>query len=99
MSEFTVLGTVEFVAGSREQLLAALTAHRARSLAEEAGTLEFEILVPQDKEATIYTYEVYTDDEAFEAHLKGASFARIAQEAAEIITGLKINRVTTEIKV
>jgi autoinducer 2-degrading protein len=93
MSKFTVLGTIEFVAGAREQLLAALTAHRTRSLNDEPGTLEFEILVAREQETTLYTYEIYTDAEAFEKHLNGPSFARIGKETAEIITALKIGQV------
>jgi quinol monooxygenase YgiN len=95
MSKFTILGTIEFVAGTRDQLLAALAAHRARSLAEEPGTLEFEILVPREQQTAIYVYEVYTDEEAFEAHLNGASFAHIIKEAGGLITELTTSRITT----
>jgi hypothetical protein len=51
VSKFTVLATVKFVAGAREQLLDMLSAHRTRCLAEEPGTLTFEILVPVSKRA------------------------------------------------
>ena len=53
MSNLAILGTIEFIAGAREQVLAALTAHRARSLADEPGTLQFEILVCHDQAATV----------------------------------------------
>jgi (4S)-4-hydroxy-5-phosphonooxypentane-2,3-dione isomerase len=95
MSKFTILGTIEYAAGTRDQLLAALTAHRARSLAEEPGTLEFEILVPREQQSMIYIYETYVDEEAFEAHLNGASFAHIIEGAGGIITELTTSRVTT----
>jgi quinol monooxygenase YgiN len=97
MSQVNILGTVEFVAGTREQLLTAIDAHRARSLADEPGTLQFEILIPRDQETTIYLYEAYADEQAFEAHLNGSSFGRVAAETADIITALTTSRVTTYI--
>jgi quinol monooxygenase YgiN len=95
MSKFTVLGTIEFVAGARDQLLTALAAHRTRSLNDEPGTLAFEILIPREQETTLYTYEIYTDAEAFRKHLNGPSFTRVAKETAEIVTALEIGQVTT----
>lgn len=94
VSKFTVLATVKFVAGAREQLLDMLSAHRTRCLAEEPGTLTFEILVPREQESTFFLYEEYTDEEAFKTHVNAASFTRLVKEAAEIITELKANLVT-----
>jgi quinol monooxygenase YgiN len=94
MSKFTVLGTVEFVDGKRERLLELLSAHRVRSLAEEPGTLTFEVLVPREHDTTLYVYEEYTDEQAFLAHLNGPSFGHVVTEAADIITELKTGRVT-----
>jgi autoinducer 2-degrading protein len=93
MSKFTVLGTVQFVAGKREQLLELLSAHRVRSLADEPGTLAFEVLVPREHDTTLYVYEEYTDEQAFLAHLNGPSFRHVVAEAADIITELKTGRV------
>jgi (4S)-4-hydroxy-5-phosphonooxypentane-2,3-dione isomerase len=93
MSTFSVFGSVKFVPGSREQLLALLDAHRARSL-EEPGTLQFEVLVPRDQDDVLYMYEVYADEHAFSAHVNGASLARITEETAGIITELVANSVT-----
>jgi (4S)-4-hydroxy-5-phosphonooxypentane-2,3-dione isomerase len=94
VSKFKVLGSVAFVAGAREQLLAILSAHRTRSLADEPGTLAFEVLVPREHDTTLYVYEEYTDEEAFQTHLNGSSFGRVVTEAAGIITELKTGRVT-----
>jgi (4S)-4-hydroxy-5-phosphonooxypentane-2,3-dione isomerase len=93
MSTITLLGTVKVVPGAREELLALLDAHRTRSL-EEPGTLQFEVLVPRVQENVLYMYEVYADEHAFAAHVKGASFARITEETAGLITELMANSVT-----
>jgi (4S)-4-hydroxy-5-phosphonooxypentane-2,3-dione isomerase len=94
MSKFTVLATIEFIAGTRDQLLEILSAHRARSLAQEPGTLTFELLIPSEHDTTLYAFEEYADEEAFQAHLNGPSFRHVLAETADIITELKAGRVT-----
>ncbi len=93
MPTFTVFATLKFVTGTRDRLLGLLDAHRSRSL-EEPGTLQFEILEPRAQEDTLYMYEVYADEQAFAAHVNGASFSRVTEETADIITELVANRVT-----
>ncbi len=73
---------IECSPGSRENVLDALAAHRARCLAGEPGTLQFEIMVPSDDPARIYLFELYRDDEALKAHAGGASIARYRGEIA-----------------
>jgi quinol monooxygenase YgiN len=90
MSKLAILGTIEFVPDAREQLLTALTAHRDRALAKEPGTLQFEILVPHEQETTVYLYEVYADDEAFETHRNAPSIARFREETAGIVKALTV---------
>nr|WP_245164265.1 antibiotic biosynthesis monooxygenase family protein [Bradyrhizobium elkanii] len=65
-----------------------LSAHRARSLGDEPGTLQFEILVPREDAAKLLIYEVYQDDTAFEAHRNARSIAQFREESAGL--GIKI---------
>ena len=76
MSKFASVVTIDVAPGRRDQFLPLLAAHRARSLKDEPGTLQFEILLPNQDESKVLTYEVYRDDAAFEAHRNGASLAR-----------------------
>lgn len=78
--------------GSRDRVLDALAAHRARCLAEEPGTLQFEIMVPSDDPVRIYLFELYRDDAALKAHAGGPSIARYRGEIAAWVKETRISR-------
>src|SRR5262249_1365642 len=61
MSKFSTVSTIEAAAGRRDQILPLLAAHKARCLKEEPGTLQFEILLPNNDDEKILLYEVYRD--------------------------------------
>jgi len=69
MSKLAIIGTIEVASGRREQVLPLLMAHRARCLKDEPGTLQFEVLLPNDDNTKVLLYEVYRDAAAFEADL------------------------------
>jgi hypothetical protein len=48
MSKLAIVATIKSVPGKRDEYLAVLKAHGKRCLATEPGTLQFEILVPQE---------------------------------------------------
>ncbi len=54
--------------GSMDRLLELLRAHIARTKANEAGCLQFDIMVPHDEADTLHLHEVYADEAAFDAH-------------------------------
>jgi quinol monooxygenase YgiN len=66
--------------GSSDGVLTALVAHKERSLRDELGTRQFEVLKPIDDETRLMTYEVYQDEAAFEAHRGAASLAQFLRE-------------------
>jgi quinol monooxygenase YgiN len=80
-----VIGTIEIKPGSRDEALRAVLAHRDRSLRDEPGTLQFEVLVPNDDPNKIHLFEVYADTAAFVAHMKGASMAKVNQDAGHLL--------------
>ena len=85
MSKLAIIGTIEVASGRREQVLPLLMAHRARCLKDELGTLQFEVLLPNDDNTKVLLYEVYQDAAAFEPHWNGPSVARLREEAAGMI--------------
>ena len=91
MTKLAIIGTIETVPGKRREVLTALQAHRARSLAEESGTVTFDILVPRDSDTRVLLYEVYEDDGALEVHRTGASLARWREETAGMIARLDVS--------
>ena len=89
MSKLAIIGSIEVAPGKRNQLLAALRAHKDRCLKDEQGiTLQFDILLPQEDDSRVLLHEVYRDDAAFELHRNGASMAQFRKETADL--GVKV---------
>jgi quinol monooxygenase YgiN len=88
MPKLAIMGTIDLPPGKRAQILPLLTAHKARSLRDEPGTLQFEIVIPRDDESKIILFEVYQDDAAFEAHRNAPSIVQWRQETAGM--GVKV---------
>jgi (4S)-4-hydroxy-5-phosphonooxypentane-2,3-dione isomerase len=80
MPKLALIATIEVVEGQRDRLLPLLRAHGARSLKDEPGTLQFEVLVPREDDTKLFVYEVYRDDAAFEEHRNAVSIARFRKE-------------------
>jgi len=96
MSKYAIVATIKTVPGKRDEYLAFLKAHGKRCLATEPGTLQFDILVPQEGADTIVLYELYASPEAFQTHWNGPSIAQMRQEAAGLqasITGVRCDLV------
>lgn len=92
MPKLVVVATIEVAPGRFDDYLPLLMAHRARVLKDEPGTLHFEVLLPRDDKTKLMLYEVYRDDAAFEAHLKGRSMAMQREAAVGMtvkVTGTK----------
>ncbi|PAY07317.1 antibiotic biosynthesis monooxygenase [Bradyrhizobium sp. UFLA03-84] len=88
MSKLALIATVEVAPEKRDQVRSLLSAHGARSLRDEPGTLHFDILVPREDVAKLLIYEVYQEDAAFEAHRNARSIAQFREESAAL--GVKI---------
>jgi (4S)-4-hydroxy-5-phosphonooxypentane-2,3-dione isomerase len=94
MPRFAIIGTVEIAPGRMDELLSLLMAHRARCLKDEPGTLQFEVLMPDDDNTKVMLYEVYQDEAALDAHSTGPSIARLREEAAGMIVTVSRTRGT-----
>ena len=88
MAKHATLGTINVQPGAREEVLKAVMEHRERSLRDEPGTLQFEVLIPNDDPNKILLYEVYVDSAAFGAHMKGASMALVTKAIGSKVLGL-----------
>jgi quinol monooxygenase YgiN len=94
MPKFALIGTVEVAPGRMDEFLPLLMAHRVRSLKDEPGTLQFEVVMPRDDKTKVMLYEVYQDEAAFDAHSKAPSMARLRQEAAGMMLKVSGTRGT-----
>ena len=92
MPKFVNVVSIEPAPGRRDQLVSLLAAHKARSLKDEPGTLQFEILLPKDSDTEVLSYEVYRDDAAFEMHRSGPSLAQWRKETAGMVVKLRGTR-------
>ena len=87
MSKFANVVTIEVAPGRRDEVVASLLAHKAR-LKDEPGTLQFEVLPPNDDDTKVLVYEVYRDTAAFDVHLNGSSLAQWREETAGMVVKL-----------
>jgi (4S)-4-hydroxy-5-phosphonooxypentane-2,3-dione isomerase len=85
MPKLAIIGNLEIAAGCLDRLRPLLMAHRARCLADEPETLQFEVLLPRDDDTKVLLYEVYTDDAALQAHWNGPSTNRLREESAGMV--------------
>lgn len=60
--------------GSAEDFLLAIKANAAASVASEPGCLVFDVSQDRVDPDVIYLYEIYRDDDAYEAHTQTAHF-------------------------
>ena len=87
MSKFANVVTIEVAPGRRDQVVTSLAAHQAR-VKDEPGTLQFEVLLPQDDDTKVLSFEMYRDATAFETHLHGPSLAQLLKETAGMVMKL-----------
>jgi (4S)-4-hydroxy-5-phosphonooxypentane-2,3-dione isomerase len=93
MPKFANVVTMDVAPGQRDQVITALMAHKAR-LKDEPGTLQFEVLLPNDDDTKVLSFEMYRDAAAFEAHLHGPSLAQLLKETAGMVMKLHGVRCT-----
>jgi len=96
MAKYAIVATIKTAPGKRDEYLKHLTAHGKRSLANEPGTLKFEILRPHEQADTLMLYELYASKEAFDAHLNGASIQQMRRDSAGLqasINGVRCDLV------
>jgi len=93
MPKFANLVTIEVAPGRRDQVVALLAAHKAR-LKSEPGTLQFKMLLPNDDDTKVLSFEMYRDAAAFETHLHGPSLAQLLKETAGMVMKLHGVRCT-----
>ena len=78
------IATIDVNPEDLDTLMAALLSHRERSLANEPGTLQFEIMRPSNGDGQIGLFQIYSDRAAFDAHQSGESIAQVRRETQGI---------------
>jgi quinol monooxygenase YgiN len=88
MNKLAMVATIKIAPGRRNEYLNPLKAHAKRCLANEPGTLQFEILVPHEEPDTLMLYEVYANSDAFQAHWNGESMKQVRRDTEGIQASL-----------
>jgi len=100
MNKLAIFATIEVQPGTRDAALKVLLEHRARCLRDEPGTIQFDVLVPDEKPMlpgapaptanpnAIMLFEVYADHAAFAAHWNSPSLAQARKESGVKFVGM-----------
>ena len=94
MTAFAIVATIEVNAEQIDEYEKALITHRERCLINEPGTIQFDVLKPNDEENKFMLYEVYTDEAAFDAHWNGDSIKQMREDTGHIEAELSGVRCT-----
>lgn len=71
---YTLVVTIRIKPEYRERYLESMLDDARGSVRDEPGCLRFDVLIDNEDPNTIYLYEVYKDEAAFQAHLKAPHF-------------------------
>ena len=71
---FVVTVTFEIKPGHEAGFLARVTRQAEDSLAREPDCLQFDVCRPAANQGTVFLYEVYSDEAAFQAHIETDHF-------------------------
>jgi quinol monooxygenase YgiN len=101
MKKLAIFATIEVQPGTRDAAVKVLLEHRGRCLRDEPGTIQFDVLIPDNQPMlagapvpaanpnAIMLFEVYEDHAAFAAHWNGLSLMQARKEA-----GVKFVRIS-----
>lgn len=89
---FVVTVVFECHAGQTEAFAAALEAQAHNSVTKEQDCLVFDVCNDPEKPARFFLYEVYSDEAAFDLHLKSDHFRDFDQKVSEMLVSKTVGR-------
>ena len=92
MTAFAIVVEFTLKPGTRPEFRRLIDRNARSSAGGEPGCRRFDVLEPQDRPDSIFLYEIYDDEAAFEAHLQSAHYAVFNSESAPFITERSIIR-------
>ena len=91
---YVLFATMTFeTTDDRDEMVSILRAHRHRCLANETGTLQFDLALPEEDDKALLLYESYVDKDAFQTHREGESLKTVNKEVKE--KGIKLELSAT----
>jgi quinol monooxygenase YgiN len=87
LATFVVIARITLQPGALAAFLPVAAADARESLANEAGCIAFNVLVPEDDESYVVFHEIYRDREAFDLHLTQPHFHAFERDAEHLMVG------------
>ncbi len=84
-SAFVVIAEFEVKSGLVEAFLAAALDDARRSVADEPGCRQFDVIRPEGQDSAVVFYEVYDSRAAFDRHLETPHLARFREAFPPLI--------------
>lgn len=91
---FALFGTINIKPGFREAFLESMLDDARGSMTDEPGCFRFDVLVDDKNPNTIYLYEVYRDQAAFDAHCQAPHFIRWRDTTKDWVDEPRVPMVT-----
>lgn len=85
MSRFSILVRFGIAEENMAAFLPLMLENAAASLRDEPGCERFDVLRPKGEADSILLYEIYTDKQAFDAHLASPHFARFDAATTHLV--------------
>jgi (4S)-4-hydroxy-5-phosphonooxypentane-2,3-dione isomerase len=73
---FALFVTIKLKPEHRERYLEEMLGDALGSIRDEPGCLRFDVLIDAENPNTIYLYEIYRDEAAFQEHLQAPHFIK-----------------------
>jgi quinol monooxygenase YgiN len=77
--------------GQLEAFLPLMKANAAASMADEPGCVQFDVVQSEQDDHLILLYELYTDADAFQAHLGTAHFKSFDAAVADMLSDKSVH--------
>ena len=91
MKGYVVAVEFEIAPNKMAAFMPLMLENAASSRRDEPGCRRFDVAVMRERKDTVFLYEIYADEAAFQAHLRSAHFKAFATETGDMITGRKIS--------
>jgi quinol monooxygenase YgiN len=96
MPRFSLTVTFRLHPGQRDAFLPLIRANADASIRKEPGCLRFDVLLPEDDPQEVFLYEVYTDADAFAAHLAAPHFLSFDRAVRDMVAAKTLRRYRLE---
>jgi len=92
MSKISIIAELvvkpEYIAAYHEHI----KAHAARSLREDRGCRQFDVMVPTDRPDAVFLYEIYDDEACFKEHAESLRMAEYREATRDMLLERRVTQ-------